>query len=247
MSYSLSLTRFTGKLAVVTGASYGIGEEIVRTLVKNGINVAGIARSVDKVQEIAKQLSNEKGKLHAFKGDLTKQEDILSVFNEIDKKLGPIHVLINNAAVFPTTDIIDGDIEKWKSVLDTNVLAVAICIREAVKSMKNSNVKGQIININSTFGHRIYDVKGFQLYGASKFALTALTETVRLEINREKLPIQITSLSPGLVKTEGIKQTFGEEVVALLPRDIAEAVLYVLSTPEHVNVKELTIVSKGEN
>ncbi|ERL93235.1 hypothetical protein D910_10531 [Dendroctonus ponderosae] len=244
MSYSISLGRFVGKVAVVTGASAGIGEAIAKLLVRNGVMVAGVARRAESVREHAKKLLGERGVLHAYQCDLTKQDEILRTFKKITTELGPISILINNAGVLKVSGIIDGDIEKWKAVIDTNVMAVATGIREAVASMKAHNIKGHIININSTAGHTVLDFPNAGFYPASKFAVTALTESVRLEINREKLPIKITSLSPGYVETDIVKVAFTEvsgsnswekiTVKGLHARDIADAALYVLSTPEHI-------------
>ncbi|ENN82068.1 hypothetical protein HUJ04_010056 [Dendroctonus ponderosae] len=255
MSYSISLGRFVGKVAVVTGASAGIGEAIAKLLVRNGVIVVGVARRGESVREHAKKLLGEKGVLHAYECDLTKQDEILRTFKKITTELGSISILINNAGVLKVSGIIDGDIEKWKAVIDTNVMAVATGIREAVASIKAHNIKGHIININSTAGHTVVDFPNAGFYPASKFAVTALTESVRLEINREKLPIKITSLSPGYVETDIVKVAFSEvsgnnnwdkiTVKGLHARDIADAALYVLSTPEHVNVKELTVMLQG--
>ncbi|XP_050306116.1 farnesol dehydrogenase-like [Anthonomus grandis grandis] len=249
------LKKYTGKVAIVTGASSGIGKAITEYLVKNGVIVAGVARRLEKIEEHAKQLEKYSGKLHPFKLDLTKPEEIVNVFTKIAKQLGPIVILINNAGLAQGGNIIDGDFEKWKLTLDTNVLALAICSREAIKNMKENNTKGIIININSMFGHQIFDIPFLNVYQASKYAVTALTETLRLEINREKLPLKITSLSPGYVKTEFTELALGRELAqkttdsglrpGLNADDVAEAVIYILSTPDHVNVKELTICVQG--
>ncbi|CAG9771318.1 unnamed protein product [Ceutorhynchus assimilis] len=254
MSCSLSLKTFVGKVAIVTGTSAGIGKAIAETLVKHGVIVAGLARRVERVEEHSKQLGNESGKLHAFRCDITNQEEIISTVKEITEKLGPIDILVNNAGLARATNIIDGDVEKWKSVLDTNLLAVAIFIKEVIANMKLHKTKGHIININSILGHWVVDMPLINIYPASKHAITALTETVRLEINREKLPIKITSLSPGYVKTEIIaSEEFAKEAIpqsveihkGLESQDIADAALYILSTPDHVNVNELTVVVQG--
>ncbi|KAH1003444.1 hypothetical protein HUJ04_003369 [Dendroctonus ponderosae] len=256
MSYSLSLDRFAGKVAVVTGASSGIGKAIVEGLVKYGVTVAGLARRVERIEAHAKELAGAKGRLQPYKTDLTKKDEIISTFDKIKNDLGPTHILVNNAGLLLASNIIDGDIEKWEIVLNTNVLAVSICIREAVASMKANNIKGHIININSVAGHDVLDIPGLSVYPASKFALRALTESVRLEINREKLPIKITSISPGAVDTEFNQAAFPAEQLKKLAHvnssqklisteDVADSAFYVLATPEHVNVKELIIVPHG--
>lgn len=255
MSYSLSLNKYVGKVAVVTGASAGIGKAIVEELAKHGLVVVAIARRLELLEELANQLSAEKGKVHPFKCDLTNKEDILATFQKITTEVGPIHVLINNAGMVRATTIIDGDIEKWKSVMDTNLLAATICTREAISNMKLHNIKGHIININSVAGHMVPDIPWLNIYSATKYGLKALTETVRLEINREKLTIKITSISPGAVNTEFLDAAFGDKPStphtltndrpAITSEDVAAAATYVLSTPDHVNVKELTIYPQG--
>lgn len=255
MSYQISLEKYSGKVAVVTGASAGIGKTIVEELVKHGVIVAAIARRLDRLEELAQQLAAKKGKVYPFKCDLANQQEILTTFQKISTQFGAIHILINNAGMALVTTIIDGDIEKWKATLNINVLAAAICTREAIAIMKSHNVKGHIININSMAGQIVPDIPILNMYTASKHALKALTETVRLEINREKLPIKITSISPGTVETDFLKAAFEgkpvpetalkEDNFALTPEDVTATVVYVLSTPDHVNVKEVILTPQG--
>lgn len=250
MSYSLNLDHFVGKVAVVTGASSGIGKAIAEGLVKYGLIVCGLARRVERIKEHAEQLSSsgEPGRLVAFKTDLTKPNEIISTFETIAKDLGPIRILVNNAGVRLGTNLIDGDIDKWKTMLDTNLLGVAVASREAIANMKINNTKGHIINVNSVLGHLVADYPAVSMYPATKHALTAMTETLRLEINRAKLPIRITSLSPGRVLTKFRQVADGEDHVTsgLTSEDVADAAFYILATPEHVNVKELIISIQGE-
>ncbi|XP_076268039.1 farnesol dehydrogenase-like [Rhynchophorus ferrugineus] len=248
----MSMDRWIGKVAVVTGASVGIGKAIAEALVKNGVIVAGIARRVHYVEEHAETLKNERGKLHAFKCDLTKDQEILATFKKITDTLGPIHILINNAGLALQTELIGGDISKWKQIIDTNLFGVTVCTREAINSMIQSNIKGHIVNINSITGHMIFDIPGLSVYPATKYAITALSECLRLEINRSKLPIKMTSLSPGYVKSDFFTNASLTEIKdfqvdrpGLETKDIADAVIYVLSTPEHVNIKELTLTIQG--
>lgn len=243
MTYSID--KFVGKVAVVTGASSGIGAAIVEELVKSGVIVAGLARRVDRVKELAQKLGGEKGKLYAFKCDMTKEGDIISAFKEIISKLGNISILVNNAGILKLNGLIDGDTQVWKNTIDTNVLGLCIATREAVQNIKASGTEGHIIHINSTLGHSVADFPGLNVYGATKFAVTALAETLRLDINREKLPIRVTSVSPGYVKTEIFGDAGDLPIPGLEAVDVAEAVIYALSTPPHVNVKEVTLQAVG--
>ncbi|KAJ3630071.1 hypothetical protein Zmor_027103 [Zophobas morio] len=246
----LSMDRWVGKVAIVTGASSGIGAAIADALVEKGLIVLGVARRSEHIEERAKQLSDKNGKLHAIKADLTKEEDILTVFKWAKDNLGPVHILINNAGTAAYTNLTDGKIEDWKTVFDLNVLALSIATREAVKIMKKNKINGQIVHVNSVLGHQVLSFPGLSVYPASKFAVTALTETLRQELNHQGLKIKITSVSPGLVESElttlNTKQSPErkaaiEKMSILKSEDIANGVVYVLSTPEHVQIHELTI------
>ena len=156
------------------------------------MKVVGLARRKERVEKHAKELQGKSGKLFAVGTDLTKEEDILKAFKWTVDNVGPIDVLVNNAGIVLATDLINGDTTKWKKILDTNVLAVAIGSREAIKIMTNHNIDGHIVNINSIAGHRILNYPSLNIYPASKHALTALTESLRLELVRNGSKIKIT-------------------------------------------------------
>ena len=127
-----------------------------------------------------------------MKADISKEEDILKAFQWVTKKVGPVHILINNAGIVQQTNLVEGDAEKWKKIFDTNVIGLSIATREAVKIMKQNKIDGHIIHINSTLGHRIFYHSFANVYPASKYAVTALTETLRQELNHLGLKIKIT-------------------------------------------------------
>jgi NADP+-dependent farnesol dehydrogenase len=133
----VSLDRWIGKVAIVTGASGGIGAAIAQQLVEEGLQVVGLARRVERVEELAKKLQGKKGKLHGVKADISKEEDIINAFKWTSDNLGPVHILVNNAGVSEKTNLTtEGDTEKWRKVFDTNVMGLCIATREAVKIMK---------------------------------------------------------------------------------------------------------------
>ncbi|XP_025837717.1 farnesol dehydrogenase-like [Agrilus planipennis] len=250
------MERWVGKVAVVTGANAGIGAAIVAALVSEGLVVAGFDRRIERIEELAKKLEapKAKGKLHAVKVDMTKENEIIDGFNWVKKNLGSIHVLVNNAGVGRYGELIDSDTQMWKDIFDTNVIGLSIATREAVKDMRANNVDGHIIHINSIVGHQVLNFPSANAYPASKFAVTALSETLRHEFIQNKLKIKITSLSPGYVKTEFAEA--GGLVIepdspflkaeGLNAEDIANSVLYVLGTPPHVQIQELTIRPVGD-
>jgi NADP+-dependent farnesol dehydrogenase len=154
--------------------------------------VVGFARRSERVEELSKKLQDKKGKLHAVKVDMTKEEDIVRGFKWVSDNLGPVHILINNAGIVQNTNLTDGDTDMWKKVLDTNVLALCIATREAVKVMKENKIDGHIVHINSIAGHIVPNFPIVNVYPASKHAVTALTETLRQELNHLGLKIKIT-------------------------------------------------------
>ncbi|XP_063929818.1 farnesol dehydrogenase-like [Zophobas morio] len=253
----VSMDRWSGKVVIVTGASSGIGAATAEALVESGLIVVGLARRSELVEEHAKKISDKKGKLHAFKCDIRKEEDILKAFDWTTKNLGPVHILINNADIGSGgKHLLEGKTEDWKAIFDVNVLGLCIATREAVKIMKENNINGHIVHINSIAGHKLINIPGLNVYPGSKYAVTALTETLRQELNHLGLKIKVTSVSPGFVETE--MTTFNKnntpERLAILnsspslkAEDIADAIVYALLTPEHVQVHELTIKPVGES
>ncbi|KAJ8943906.1 hypothetical protein NQ318_019514 [Aromia moschata] len=240
----LSMDRWVGKVAIVTGASSGIGAGIAEKLVEQGLKVAGLARRKDRLEDLAKKLTGKKGKLYSVVTDISKEEDVLKAFAWIKENLGPVHILINNAGVVKSGGLLDQETEKYETVFRVNVLGLCIATREAIKVMKANNVDGHIVHVNSLVGHQV--LPGLSAYPASKFAVTALAETLRLELNSLKSKIKITSISPGLVESEINKPEYDrhrlfKEGKMLKPEDIADGVVYVLSTPPHVQIQELTI------
>uniref|UniRef100_A0A1B6EKL6 Dehydrogenase n=2 Tax=Cuerna arida TaxID=1464854 RepID=A0A1B6EKL6_9HEMI len=246
------MERWQGRVAVVTGASAGIGAAIVEDLVESGMVVVGLARREDRLLDMKNKLQGKSGTLHPIKADITKEEDLKKAFKWIKENLGGIDVLVNNAGVLITTHTTDGNIEDWRKMFELNVFAVGACAREAINSMKERNVDdGHIININSLASHRIPDFPGIATYSASKHASNAIGEGLRRELSSQKSKIKVTSISPGVVETE-MFNSFKEgknlniSFKPLNAKDIADAVHYVLGTPPHVLVNELTIRPVGD-
>ncbi|KAF5299367.1 hypothetical protein FQR65_LT09408 [Abscondita terminalis] len=253
----LSMEKWKGKLAVVTGASYGIGAAVVNALLDEGVVVAGLARTADKVKELSTSTS-----LHAIKVNLKNEDEIINAFEWITTNLGPISILVNCAGIGRLTNIVNGDSQMWRDTMDVNFMAVCLTVRETVKNMKANNIDGHIVNINSIGGHKIIYYERCNVQPCSKFALTALAEILRQELNAMKTKIKISDVSPGFVSTNIFKAMVYESggtdeayeslknrldsYPALEAKDIASAVLYVLSTPPHCQVHELIIKPVGE-
>jgi NADP+-dependent farnesol dehydrogenase len=191
------MEQWKGKIAVVTGASAGIGAVTVLDLVKAGMIVVGLARRADRITALKTQLPVElRENLHAMKCDVSKEAEIVAVFAAIEKLLGGIDVLINNAGILHRADLTEpGNSDIVTSVVNTNVLGPVFCTREAVQSMMKRERHGHIIHINSVVGHKIgvsTASKSLNIYAPSKYAVTAMTEVMRQEFVKNKTTIKIT-------------------------------------------------------
>ncbi|XP_062601740.1 dehydrogenase/reductase SDR family member 11-like isoform X2 [Saccostrea cucullata] len=245
------MERWVGRVALVTGASVGIGAAITRALVKHGMKVVGCARNVQQIEVIKNELKSEKGQLIPVKCDLTKEEEILTMFGRIQNELGGVDVCINNAGLAHNAPLLSGSTADWRNMLDVNVLGPCICTREAFQQMKKNKVDdGHIFLINSMSGHRVVLNPGGHFYSVSKYAVSALLEGIRNELVQLGTHIRVTAVSPGMVKTEfEIRRTKsreeGEKIYAeyqcLEADDIADAVVYALSAPPHVQIHDIRL------
>ncbi|XP_023357964.1 dehydrogenase/reductase SDR family member 11 isoform X1 [Sarcophilus harrisii] len=199
-----SMERWRGRLALVTGASCGIGAAVARALVQHGLKVVGCARTVSNIEKLAAECESAgyPGTLVPYKCDLSHEEDILSMFSAVRAQYKGVDICINNAGLARPEPLLSGHTSGWKDMLNVNVLAVSICTREAYQSMKERSVDdGHIININSMSGHRVIAQSDVHFYSATKFAITALTEGLRQELREANTHIRATCISPGVVET----------------------------------------------
>ncbi|CAH1796294.1 unnamed protein product [Owenia fusiformis] len=242
------MQRWVGRVALVTGASVGIGAKLSEDLVKAGMTVVGCARNIEKIQKASEDLKSSNGSLYAIKCDLTKEDEILAMFNEIKLKFGGVDVCINNAGLAHAETLLTGSTEKWRNMLEVNVIGLSVCTREAVQSMRDRNVDdGHIIHVNSMSGKRIITSPAGHFYSASKFAVTALTEGLRHELRDLKSHIRVSSISPGVVETEFAERMTNTDMAAKLygsmkcleTADISAAIIYALSAPPHVQVHDI--------
>ncbi|EDW24769.1 GL24329 [Drosophila persimilis] len=232
------------KVAVVTGASVGIGASTAVLLANAGMSVVGLARRVRLIETLNDQVKGE-GKIFAYECDLNDELQLTSAFTWIREKFHCIHVLVCNAGILKANFLSESSTKDIKELFDTNVVATASCLREGLKLMAEANVRGHIVVMNSVLGHRIPEVPVplFSVYPATKHAITALCQTVRQEIHFLKLNIKLTSICPGMVDTEFL--SVYSEAVAELPKlqplEVAKAVLYALDTPDGVQVEEIIL------
>ncbi|XP_065365870.1 farnesol dehydrogenase-like [Calliphora vicina] len=247
------MERWQNKVAVVTGASSGIGSAIVKDLINNGLQVVGLARRVERVEEIKKQLPVKlQSKLTALKCDVSNLKSVNEAFDKIISHFGGVDILVNNAGCMKSGQLSTGNIEDIQHVLQTNVMGVVYCTQRAFKSMKERNFDGHVVLINSIVGHKVITIGNqtinTNIYSPSKFAITAITEIYRQEFRGLGTKIKITSVSPGAVDTEIVPdymRVFFDGTI-LKSEDISQGVLYAISTPPHVQIHEMTIKPVGE-
>ena len=245
--------KWRGRVALVTGASSGIGAATALKFARNGMKVVGCARHPEKIEELVEHLPTDcSGSIEAVRCDVGKEEDILALFELLNTKYGGVDVCVNNAGVGHSAPLLSGSTDDWKSMLDVNVLGVAICTREAVASMTSRSVDdGHIFNICSTIGHTCMGTKQTNFYAATKFAVRAMTEGTRAELRQMKSHIRITELSPGVVETEFFPKLMGnteskklyKSMECLQSEDIAEAIFFALSAPPHVQIGDILMRS----
>uniref|UniRef100_A0A8C1WKW4 Dehydrogenase/reductase SDR family member 11 n=1 Tax=Cyprinus carpio TaxID=7962 RepID=A0A8C1WKW4_CYPCA len=237
------MERWKGRVALVTGASVGIGAAVARALVQHGMKVVGCARNVDKIEKLAAecQSAGYSGTLIPYKCDLCNEEEILSMFSAIKTLHQGVDVCINNAGLAHNEPLLSGRTEGWRNMIDVNILALAICTREAYQSMKERHVDdGHIININSMGGHTNTST-------APRNRCDCYDGGTETGVREAKTHIRATCISPGIVETEFAFRHHNsdperaaavyESIKCLKAEDIASAVTYVLSAPAHVQVR----------
>ena len=234
-------------VAMVTGASSGIGLAIARRLASDGYDLAICARRKDKLSEAADMLRRQDINLLSQTVDLRDEAQILAFFAAVKDEWGQLDVLVNNAGLGHKESLMSGQTEAWREMLEVNVLALCICTREAISLMQPAN-SGHVLHVSSMSGHRVPAITG--VYSASKFAVRSLAETLRRELREANSNIRISSVSPGIVETEfaekyhqsakQAEQTYSQFPV-LQAVDIANAVSYALSQPEHVEVNDILV------
>lgn len=234
----------TAPVAVVTGATSGIGQAIALDLADHGWRVAAIGRRgvrLDALRAPGREIL-------PLRCDLRDEAQIVDAFTRVDAAWGQVDVLVNSAGLGRKTSLVDGDAADWREMLDVNVLGLLICTREAVSRMRARGDRGHVVHISSMSGHRV--VGGGGVYAATKHAVRALTESLRQELRELGSGIRVASLSPGFVETEfaGVYHrdpnagatTYGRFTV-LHPSDVAEAVRFVLTRPPHMEIHDMLV------
>lgn len=217
--------RFTGKVAVVTGGSKGIGKAIAVALAKEGADVAITARNPEDLKTAENEILRLGTKVLSIRCDVQKRADVESMAKQVLNELGAPSILINNAGVGKFREIVNMSDEDFRSILETNLFGVFYCTRAFLPSMIEKQ-EGHIVNIGSLAGKNNF--AGGSAYCASKHALISFGECLMLEVRQKN--IKVTTICPGSVQTEFGDRLSEKNNWALTSDDVANAVLDVLNT-----------------
>jgi NADP-dependent 3-hydroxy acid dehydrogenase YdfG len=239
------------RIALVTGATSGIGEATARLLSEKSYNLILCGRRQDRLLALQKELS-AKTSVTTLSFDVRNQQEVKKAIQSLTGDWKNIDVLINNAGNAHGLDPIQtGSVEDWDAMIDINVKGLLYVSREVIPLMTQRN-SGHIINIGSLAGKEVYP--NGNVYCASKFAVDALTRGIRMDLN--SFGIKVTSVNPGLVDTEFSLVRFkGDAEKAssvykglkpLVAEDIADIILYVLSAPPHVVLADITVLPTAQ-
>ncbi|HDA2713662.1 TPA: SDR family oxidoreductase [Staphylococcus aureus] len=228
------MTVLTDKVAVVTGAGSGIGEAIATLLHEEGVKVILAGRNKDKLQNVANQLAQDSVKV--VPTDVTKKEEVDELIKIAQQTFGGLDIVINSAGQMLSSKITDYQVDEWDSMIDVNIKGTLYTAQAALPTMLEQS-SGHLINIASISGFEV--TKSSTIYSATKAAVHTITQGLEKEL--AKTGVKVTSISPGMVDTAITAAYNPTNRKKLEPQDIAEAVLYALTQPKHVNVNEITV------
>ncbi len=231
--------RGSGPVFVITGASSGIGAATARQAAAAGYRLVLAARSRERVHALAEQLGGEQHAL-AVRCDVTRWTDQRSLLARASERFGRVDAVFANAGLGAPQGFSDGDVDLWREMVLTNVYGAALTVRAALPAIAES--PGHIVFTGSFLGRRVL---AGSLYSCTKWAVTAMAEAVRQEVHGSG--VRVTLVEPGMTSTPFFAKFEAEPIrAALLPDDIARAVMYALSQPPHVDVNELLIRPTAE-
>jgi NADP-dependent 3-hydroxy acid dehydrogenase YdfG len=237
-----------GKVAIITGASSGIGEATAEALAGEGAAVALVARRHDRLVELAGRIESAGGRALAIEADVSDHGQVEALIGQTAGQLGGLHILVNNAGLMLLGPVDGADVEQWRRMVDVNLLGLLYCTREALPAIRDSG-GGHIVNVSSVAGRQA--TLGAAVYNMTKWGVTGFSEALRQEALHSN--IRVTCIEPGFVDTElqghnehpmviEATEKMREEIGDLLEaEDIARAILYAVSQPEHVAINEVLV------
>lgn len=239
--------KLSGKVAIVTGASSGIGEATAVALAAEGAKVAVVARRSDRLESLVQQIANGGGEAFAIAADVTDERQAQDMINQTKSRFDRVDILVNNAGVMLLGMVDGANTEDWRRMINTNILGLLYATHAALPIMKAQG-EGHIVNISSVAG-RVAQA-GAGVYNATKWGVNGFSEALRQEVHNDK--IRVTVIEPGAVATElthhitdsAAKERVTAWIQSITPlesEDIAAAILYAVTQPARVNVNEILI------
>jgi len=202
----------SGRVALITGASSGLGQHFSRTLSRAGAKVVLAARRVNPLLELKDEIIKSGGIAETVQMDVTSDASVQSAIDTAWQIAGPVTIVINNAGVAATKRLLDKDGGEWRRVLDTNLIGAASVAQAAARRMVDGKIGGSIVNIASILG--LQGALGVAMYAASKAGLLSLTKSLALELGRRG--IRVNAIAPGYVRTDLSKEFFDRRADKLL-------------------------------
>jgi len=243
--------RLEGTVALVTGASSGIGEATAVALAGEGASVAVAARRRDRLEALVERIGNDADVL-VVETDVTDEASARAMVEDTVREFGRLDTLVNNAGVMLLGPILDAPVEEWRRMIELNVLGLLYCTHAALPHLLRAadtdpRRVADVVNVSSVAGRVARQGSG--VYNASKFGVVAFSESLRQEVTRRHVRVSI--VEPGAVMTElashnrpeiieGMRATFGDTEL-MRSEDIAESILFTVTRPRHVAVNEILI------
>ncbi len=236
-----------GKVAVVTGASSGIGEATVRALASEGASVVAGARRKERLDGLVEEVTSGGGRAIAVECDVTDEGQAHALIRRAVEEYGRIDILVNNAGVMLLSNVGKGLSDQWRTMFEVNVLGLLYATEAAIRTMKEQG-SGHLVNISSVAGRKVTRTSN-GVYAGTKFAVNAISEGLRQELIEDN--IRVTIVEPGAVATElpdhitdeDARESLGGlmKLERLQAEDIARAIAYAVTQPERVSVNEILI------
>lgn len=237
------------KIALITGATSGIGYATTRLFAKKGFNLIITGRRADRLKDIKHRLEDKYGiKIMTLCFDIRDKTAVFQAWDSLTEEWKNVDVLVNNAGLAKGVEPVDqGNTEYWETMIDTNIKGL-LYITRLVSPVMVNNKSGHIVNVCSTAGHDVYP--NGNVYVATKFAVKALTRTIRLDLYKHN--IRVGEVSPGhveetefaLVRYDGDSEKAKnyKDFTPLKAGDVADAIYYLVSRPAHVNIQEIILM-----
>ena len=234
------------KVVVITGASSGIGESTARLLAGSGAKVVLGARRRDRIDALVKDITAKGGAVLGFQADVTKRSEVEALVRGAIHEHGRIDVIVNDAGIMPIAPMAALKVEEWDRMIDVNIKGLLFGVAAVLPIMQKQK-QGHIINMSSVGGFKVW-APGGTVYSATKFAVRAITEGLRMEHKADN--IRCTIISPGAVATElpegsseeDTRKNLREFYKIAVPADsVARAIAYAIEQPTEVDVNEIVI------